>query len=305
MILRSVIFFVWLMVATGCSAGVATESADESVLTLLGTRGGPTPQAERAGIASLVSVGDRHYLIDAGAGVTGQLAKAGISVKAIEHVFLTHLHDDHTASLPELMTTSQMTPDTTGLTIHGPPQTDRLVTAANAFLSVNADIRNAESGGRVGAPADLFKSREIGEGVVFDDGVVKVTAVENTHYILTLDEVVERTASYAYRFDTPIRSIVFTGDTGPSGAVEKLAAGADILVAEMVSADDIASVPPFVRDHMLAEHLTATEVGKLASKAGVKLLVASHLGHPTDDDLKEIVRHFNGRIVFGEDLQRF
>jgi ribonuclease BN (tRNA processing enzyme) len=301
-------FAAALLAMASCALPVACAAQQEapaSTLTLLGTRGGPGAMPERAGIASLVTVGDRHYLIDAGTGVTEQLAKAGVPVTGIDTVFLTHLHDDHTAGLPALMTTSLMAPGTAGITVLGPPQTGRLVSAANAFLDVNADIRIAESGGRIKPPASLFRASEIGTGVVFDDGTVKVTAVENTHYQLTGDERVSRTKSYAFRFDTPDRSIVFTGDTGVSEAVEVLAEGADVLVSEMVSAKDIASVPEFVRAHMADEHLTAEEVGRLAAGSGVGMVVLSHVREPGPEDAKEIARHFRGRIVIGEDLQRF
>ena len=287
------------------AACTAQEDATATTLTLLGTRGGPGAMAERAGIASLVSVGDRRYLVDAGAGVTEQLAKAGVPVTGIDVVFLTHLHDDHTAGLPALTTSSLMAPRTAGMTVIGPPQTARLIEANHAFLDVNADIRIAESGGRIKPPASLFRASEIGTGVVFDDGTVKVTAVENTHYQLTGDERVSRTKSYAYRFDMADRSIVFTGDTGVSEAVEALAKGADVLVAEMVSAKDIASVPDFVRAHMVDEHLTAEEVGQLAAKSGVGMVVLSHLREPGPEDAEVIARHFDGRVVIGEDLQRF
>lgn len=124
--------------------------------------------------------------------------------------------------------------------------------------------------------------------------------------------------SLSYRFDTPNGSIVFTGDTGPSPAVEALAEGCDILVSEIVhlpsitsslakvygSADDprIAAL----RLHMEAEHLTPTEVGKLAQKAKAKKLVITHfVGAQADPDdiIKEIRRYYpKGDIVVGKDL---
>jgi ribonuclease BN (tRNA processing enzyme) len=46
----------------------------------------------------------RDISIDAGAGVTRQIAAAGLRDTDIDAVFITHLHDDHTASLPAWMT---------------------------------------------------------------------------------------------------------------------------------------------------------------------------------------------------------
>ena len=98
---------------------------------------------------------------------------------------------------------------------------------------------------------------------------------------------------------------MFTGDTGPSETVARLAKGADVLVSEIVSAADIAQVPPDVRAHMLQEHLTAADVGKLATRAGVKTVVLSHLRTIDPTDIAEIKRHFSGRVVAGQDLQTF
>ncbi len=84
----------------------------------------------------------------------------------------------------------------------------------------------------------------------------------------------------------------FTGDTGPSDAVVGLAKGADIYVTETTSPEDVvelykkngtwqektpAEQEGFLR-HMHEEHVTPTDIGQMAAKAGVKSVVMSHLG---------------------------
>jgi len=280
------------------------EPAAGTVVTLLGTGGGPGGKVGRAGIASLVTVGGTRYLIDAGEGVARQLARAGVPEPEVSTVFLTHLHDDHTAGLPALVTFAH-TLRSKGMTLIGPPGTNHMLDGLLAFQGVNAEIRMAEQRGRLADPKTLFAAREVGTGLVFSDDRVKVTAVENTHYHIEDEAVSAGNRSYSYRFEMPDRTIVFTGDTGPSAAVEQLARGADTLVAEMVSASDIARVPPFVVEHMLQEHLTAAEVGKLAAKADVGMLVLSHIGTVDANDVAEIRRHFGGRIEVGEDLASY
>jgi ribonuclease BN (tRNA processing enzyme) len=119
--------------------------------------------------------------------------------------------------------------------------------------------------------------------------------------------------AFAYRFDCPDRSIVFSGDTAPSEALVKLAKGADVLVHEVIYApaiDRIAAAEPnakTLKAHLLAAHTPAEEVGRIATEAGVKTLVLSHFvpGGPgiTDDQWEAAVRpHFSGRIVVGRDL---
>lgn len=278
--------------------------AEEARLTLLGTAGGPFGNAERSGIASLVTVDSHHYLIDAGTSVVRQLAKAGVAETDVASVFLTHLHDDHTAGLPALVSFAY-TRRAKSLQVFGPPRTKAFVDGTLGFLASNAEIRTLEQHPYLADPASVISGQNIGTGLVYSDERIKVHAVENTHFRLDKDALAARNKSYAYRFETPDKVIVFTGDTGPSLAVAKLAMHADILVAEMVSEKAIRSVPPDVLAHMLEEHLTATEVGNLAAKAQVSTLVLSHYRYVSEDDLVEIRRQFDGEIVVGKDLDTF
>jgi ribonuclease BN (tRNA processing enzyme) len=270
-----------------------------TALTLLGTAGGPGGHVDRAGIASLVTVGWRHYLIDAGEAVSRQLARAGLKVLDLDGVFLTHLHDDHTAGLPGVVT-FRHTMRGGPLPLIGPPGTSALCDGILAYLDVNFRIRGTEA--PMPPPQSILEVTEAEPGVIYSDDDVRVTAVENTHYALTEFGGLHR--SYALRFDTADRSIVFTGDTGVSAAVERLGYGADILVSEMVTDADTALVPAFVRDHMATEHLSPTQVGQLAATAGVGCVVLSHYTQATADDLAQIRGEFSGEVIAGEDLMR-
>jgi ribonuclease BN (tRNA processing enzyme) len=276
-------------------------NAEQTRLTLLGTASGPFGNAERAGVASLVTVSGQHYLVDAGDSVVRQLARAGVSEIDVSTVFLTHLHDDHTAGLPALMSFAY-TRRAKSLQIFGPPRTKALVDAAISFLATNAEIRMLEQHPHLADPSSVISGQSMGTGLVYSNDLITVHAVENTHFRLDKDSQAARNKSYAYRFETPDKVIVFTGDTGPSKAVAKLAIHADILVAEMVSEKAIREVPPDVLAHMLEEHLTPSEVGKLAAEAQVGTLVLSHIRHVSEKDVAEIRRHFDGEIVVGSDL---
>ena len=77
--------------------------ADTNVrVVLLGTAGGPTFNAQRLGISTLVEAGPETLLFDAGRGLTTAMAKLAINPANVTKVFLTHLHSDHVISLPEL-----------------------------------------------------------------------------------------------------------------------------------------------------------------------------------------------------------
>ena len=67
-------------------------------LVTLGTRSGPQPTVGRAQSSNLLIVNGALYVLDAGPGGTRRLTRAGISIRDIDNIFITHAHDDHTAA---------------------------------------------------------------------------------------------------------------------------------------------------------------------------------------------------------------
>jgi ribonuclease BN (tRNA processing enzyme) len=230
---------------------------------------------------------------------------AGLSLGSIRSVFITHQHSDHNADYGNLLWLAWASNLATRVDAYGPPP---LAQMTRLFLEMNAyDIatRTADEG----RPPlrDLISVHEIAEaGPVMQDARVKVTAALVRH------PPVE--PAFAYRFDCPDRSIVFSGDTRPSPNLVALARGADVLVHEvmylpaverMVAAEPNART---LREHLLASHTSAEDVGRIATEAGVKTLVLSHFvpgGLPAipDEVWAGAVRpHFAGKIVVGRDL---
>ncbi len=74
-----------------------------SELVLLGTGGGPRIWAARSQPASALIVDGTVYIIDAGDGVTAQLAKSEIDTNAIKAIFITTNHSDHVADYGTLL----------------------------------------------------------------------------------------------------------------------------------------------------------------------------------------------------------
>ncbi|MDE1918768.1 MAG: MBL fold metallo-hydrolase [Sphingomonadales bacterium] len=290
-----------------CESPPLAAASSPETLMLLGTAGGPGGKKDRSGIASLLTVNGSRYLIDAGAGVTRQIAAAGLRDTDIDAVFITHLHDDHTASLPAWMTfayTEQLNeaPKKT-FTIYGPPHIDRYVAAADRLLDVNADIRSAEQHDAT-RPAAIFRANVMKAGIVFKDRNITVTALANTHFHLAGSAAADN-RSYSLRVQTPSRVIVFTGDTGPSEELAAFARGADILVSEMVTRKLPPNAPASAVLHIQQEHLSPVQVGKLAAAAGVKTLVLSHINLVTPQHVAAIAGAFKGPIVVGADLMTF
>jgi ribonuclease BN (tRNA processing enzyme) len=281
----------------------ASPPPDTTVLTLIGTQGGPGLTVQRAGESSLLTVRGKRYLIDVGIGATRRLAEAKVTLPSLTAIFITHLHNDHTADLPGLMAiyASRQHP----LEIIGPPRTADFVKGVRAILSINEEIR-AEQGGQSVADADaMYKARDVQPGQVYSDDLVKVTAKENAHFHFTAGSKASPNKSYAYRFQTPHKVVVFTGDTGMDPGLAKFAEGADILVCEMVAARVGKAAAGPGRFHMVEEHLSPTQVGQLARDAKVKKLVLSHLVGADPEDIVEIKKWYSGDVVVGEDLQTF
>lgn len=306
------------------SAQAGVPAAEESRWVTLGTRGGPMPSASRSQPANLLINGEHAYLIDVGDGTAGQLAKAGVAPNDLDAVFVSHLHFDHTAGLAGILGLRWQTNAPNRLKIFGPPGTAAMVEGLVASM-----VPGTTAGyGVPGAPeADVrtqFEVVEVRGGASFDLDEMKVRARSNSHYSFAPgSDLAARFESLSYRFDVPGRSIVYTGDTGPSAAVEELARGADLLVAEMMDVDFTianvrrnspgldARIAAGMERHLRDHHLLPADVGELAARAGVKGVVVTHfvgneVASPRHFEyLRAIGEHYLGPVVIADDLDGF
>ncbi len=315
-------FAAGIMIVSAAAVGAAHAESNTTLITL-GTRGGPLPTADRAQSSNLLVVNGALYLIDAGGGVTGRIVQAGYDFRKVGKIFITHPHSDHTAGLATLLVSEWEYQRAEPIDIYG-GGVDALVKGTIAYLTPNAEIRWAE--GKKRPMADTFHGHEVSPGLVYQDENVKVTAVENTHFHFDPGTPpYGKYHSYSYRFETPGRVVFFTGDTGPTDAVVELAKGADLYVTETTSPDDVvelfkkngawqAKTPAeqegFLR-HMHEEHVTPTDIGRMAAKAGVKAVVMTHLGPSinSNDDYRRFVdeakKYYSGPITIAKDLMKF
>src|SRR5215472_43935 len=81
------------------SSQVASSKKGTRLITL-GTRSGPNPTVWRAQSSNLLIVNSSLYVVDAGDGITRRLTRAGIVIRDIDTMFITHPHSDHTGGLP-------------------------------------------------------------------------------------------------------------------------------------------------------------------------------------------------------------
>src|SRR5258708_3580520 len=318
--------FTILLVSAAAHVSVAQTNTPPSIaetrLITLGTVAGPPPRPHRAQFSNLLIVNSTLYVIDAGDGVARRIAKAGFNVRDVGIVFITHHHDDHTAGLGTLMSAAWDNQRTKPINVYGPPRTEELVKAAVQYFTISADIRIAD-GGRTIPIEQLFFGHDVGSGVIYQDGNVKVTAIENTHFGFHKGAAAGKHKSYSYRFETPGRVIVFTSDTGPFAGLVEFAKGADLLVAEANSIEQrmqdlirsgqwqvtTNEAQTRINPQVAEGHLSPEDVGKLAEGATVRSVVLSHLTWKVDDDysdwVDEVKKHFSGPVLIAKDLKEF
>jgi ribonuclease BN (tRNA processing enzyme) len=250
--------------------------------------------------------------------------RAGLSFGQIDDVFLTHLHDDHTADLPALIGHQWTDGRLAKVEIHGPPGTARLVAAAVDFNASSEEIRRVDEARSVRL-ASLFAGRDVAVSAtpikVFEDDRLAVSAVESTHYPAESKARMPHRA-LSYRFDSRDRSIVVSGDTAVSPALVTLAKGADVLVCEAMDVDLMRKAfdarvangaygdnPEGVWHHIVTTHTTTVQAGEMAAAAGVGTLVLTHLvpgalAPQAGDDVYAAAarKAFEGEVVVGRDL---
>lgn len=264
---------------------------------LLGT-GYPRPDASHAGPATAVVAGQKWFLVDAGRGTTMRIAGASLKYEGLRGVFITHLHSDHTAGLPDVFITSwQFGRKSTPLQLYGPTGIQQIADSILQFFAYDIHIRR-DLVERHPAAGATIRTHAVREGVVYDDGEVRITAFAVEHPPVK--------PAFGYRFDSHGQAIVVSGDTRPNANLIRYAKGADILVQEAYLPEHFEQVDtPEVAARLKAYHTSAEQAGEIATAAGVKTLVLTHLVPAGKEAVfaERAAKTFRGRIIVGSDLK--
>ena len=322
--------------AIGTAFASHTFAAACMTVTLTGTQGGPPIFKGQAGAGTLVKYGDDNdncsavaLQFDAGRGTTQRLSQTGTPVGKLNAVFLTHMHSDHTEGLASMMQLRWHF-NSTGPKIDFVCSMDAVSPAGHTLSCTklaahigDAFIQSGEMAQRLaenkarlpGGPADLINVMTFPPSpeprVVWSSGDVVVSVITSRHI----------PGHASYRVDTPAGSVVIGGDAGndkakpprqssTSAQVESLAQGADIVVHSTIhpvmGPDGTSGFPPPI----YYRQSTATDLGALAQRAGVKHLMLTHLIPPPErlergeEHYIEAVRRggFEGELIVGNDL---
>jgi ribonuclease BN (tRNA processing enzyme) len=147
----------------------------------------------------------------------------------------------------------------------------------------------------------VVNAHEIRPGPIYRDANVAVKAFAVRHGSWKY--------AYGFRFETPGRVIVISGDCAPSQSIVENCQGCDVLVHEVYSTKGFARRPPEWQRYHAQFHTSSRELAEIALKAQPKLLVLYHQllwGATPDEVLTEIkAAGYTGRVAFGNDLDVF
>lgn len=267
-------------------------------LILLGT-GTPNADVNKFGPATAIVVDDQPYIVDCGPGVVRRAVAAGLDVKKLNFLFVTHLHSDHTTGYPDFLLTPAVLERNGPVRVYGPDgiqsMNDHILKAYEKDLAVrlNGDEHGSASAYKVNVTT-------VKPGVIFQDDKVKVTALPVKHG--SWDE------AYGYKFETPDKTIVISGDCTFSQSIIEACQGCDILVHEVFSEEGLSKRPPQWQNYHTKFHTSSSQLAEIANQSKPKLLVLTHelvWSSTPEKLLDEIKTKYSGKVVFGNDLDTF
>jgi ribonuclease BN (tRNA processing enzyme) len=200
------------------------------------------------------------------------------------------------------------------LEVYGPVGLNSMIDHILQAYRIDIETRTNPEGNQRAIADGKVNSHEIKPGVIYKDANVTVTAFPTKHAM----------ESYGYRFDTPDRRIVISGDTNPTEETIKACSGCDVLVHDAQTIDLYAKMPERLHSFVTKYHTTTAQLAALATDAKPKLLVVYHTvafrpgiappkllssitstgaSRSTEEILQqEIGSRYSGQFVIGHDL---
>lgn len=243
-------------------------------LIVLGSGTG-VPSLRRGSPAYAVRAAGRLIMLDLGSGACRALLRHGLNFSQIDIIAITHLHPDHIGDLVGFLFATHYS---LGYTREVPFS----ILAAQGFRKFHEKLKGP-FGQWVEAPEGMMDIWELKpdapDEVVFEGLTIRSAPVNHID------------GSLAYRLEADDKVLVYSGDTDESESLVELAKGADLFILECAN--------PF----KVQGHLTPTEAGRLAARAGVKNLLLTHFYPPCDDvDVVALAKkEFPGEVIRAED----
>lgn len=267
-------------------------------VTIIGTGSGiglyDDSHHDQAGPSVLVDVDGDSLLFDAGRSALQNVFKSKHNPAEIAHLFLTHLHSDHTVGLPDLIISPWVAYKRHKWKVYGPEGTRRMLEAFFGSGGVFDDDIVARCRD-LGLERPSFDVTEILKpGVICRGGSWEVLASFSPKHVQPL------LTSLAFRVNSPGGSVVYTGDTGPHSDVVEFARGCSVLIHDCAIRE---------RTGVYADRLVHTDpesLGWVAERVGAETVVAFHFKDRTPEEIElmreKVEERFSGRFIVAEDL---
>ena len=297
-----------LLISLSISLSYAQRNFSNSDITkvvMLGT-GNPNPSPSQSGCSVAIIVNDTPYIVDFGPGLIRRAAAMsprygreieGLDIKNIKRAFLTHLHSDHTTGYPDLILTPWVMGRDEPLEVYGPEGINDMT--SHILQAYQEDIRyrvyGYEPANNQGWRVNSHEFTE--EGVIYKDEYIKVEAFPVPHGTWP--------NAWGFRFTTPDKIIVLSGDSSPSEKIIEYAKGADILVHEVYSKKGYDKKDEFWKNYHARNHTSTIELADIANQAQPGLIVLYHIlfwGATDEELLNEIATNYEGKVIVGRDL---
>jgi len=247
-------------------------------LTALGT-GTCAATLRRSCSAYLIEAGGDRVLLDAGCGTIRRMMEVEADYREIDVIACSHTHPDHVADLAPLLMALRYTP--------GYRRTRPLVLAGPRGFSAFYRALGAA----------------YGETTISADGYdLRIVELHEERLVLGGWSLSARTMAHSrqtngYRIEHEGRVLAYSGDSGPCDALVELCAGADLALIEC----------SFPDESPVEGHLTPSQAGRIAARAGCKKLLLTHFYPPMEavDPLPLCRRYFDGEIEIAGDLSTY
>jgi ribonuclease BN (tRNA processing enzyme) len=257
-----------------------TEEEKNLEITILGS-GTCVPSLRRSSCALLMKAGDFNFLFDCGAGTMGRLLETGMNIHAIDAIFLSHFHPDHTGELASfLFATKYPNP--------GQRRKPLKIVAGKGISRFYKGLKQA-----------------YGEWIALASNLMQIVELDTSDpdrrifgpVIVDTAPMAHNPESLGYRVTARGgASAVYSGDTDYTEALIALARHADLLVCESALPDGM----------NVSGHLTPSLAGKIATRAKVSELVLTHFYPECEnaDIVSECQKSYSGRLRLAEDLMK-
>jgi len=249
-------------------------------VTILGS-GTIVPSLRRSPCSFLLEAAGQALLFDIGPGTMRRLLEAGRTIGEIALLLISHIPPDHSGELASFLFAAKYP---------AAYRRRRPFTLAGARgLRGLYDALRGAYGDWIVLPEPLMSLRELDPRTpdILAAGALTIRSRPVAHIA----------TSIGYRVETPGgTTVAYSGDTGPCESLVELARGVDLFLCECSLTDEM----------KVEGHLTPSEAGEAASRAGVKRLVLTHFYPECDgaDIAAQCRRTWKGPLTLAEDLMR-